>query len=115
QNSFSNGLEASPILWVDSETATSLLNKNLNKNNNVEEEGVVDAEVVDNNDNVKNEKQQPFSEMATDLAATSTVWLQKTFAHLHMPTITPNIKIPNLQIPNLHNFSSPKFSTMNFG
>ncbi|CAJ0869302.1 8283_t:CDS:2 [Entrophospora sp. SA101] len=107
--------QALPISWVESETAASLSNNN---DNDEEEEGIVDAEVV----SVKNEKQH-FSEMATDLASASTVWLQKTFAHLHMPNISkpsqinihlPNIKMPNLQMPNLNNFSSPKFSTMNF-
>ncbi|CAJ0753322.1 16929_t:CDS:1, partial [Entrophospora sp. SA101] len=102
---------ALPISWVESETAASLSNNN---DNDEEEEGIVDAEVV----SVKNEKQH-FSEMATDLASASTVWLQKTFAHLHMPNISkpsqinihlPNIKMPNLQMPNLNNFSSPKFS-----
>ncbi|CAJ0833767.1 11437_t:CDS:10 [Entrophospora sp. SA101] len=110
-----NYQKALPISWVESETAASLSNNN---DNDEEEEGIVDAEVV----SVKNEKQH-FSEMATDLASASTVWLQKTFAHLHMPNISkpsqinihlPNIKMPNLQMPNLNNFSSPKFSTMNF-
>ncbi|CAH1756159.1 4067_t:CDS:10 [Entrophospora sp. SA101] len=102
-SSLINDVEVSPISW-----------------------GIVDAEVVDNNNDdvvvgngsVKNEKQH-FSEMATDLATASTVWLQKTFAHLHMPAISKpsqiNTYLPNIKIPNLHNFSSPNFSTMNFG
>nr|CAG8438793.1 5539_t:CDS:10 [Entrophospora candida] len=102
-SSLINDVEVSPISW-----------------------GIVDAEVVDNNNgdvvvgngSVKNEKQH-FSEMATDLATASTVWLQKTFAHLHMPAISKpsqiNTYLPNIKIPNLHNFSSPNFSTMNFG
>jgi len=107
------------ISWVDSATANDLLRDNAD-----EDDGIVNAEVVDKK-NVK----QPFSEMATDLASASTIWLQKTFAHMHMPTIgkpsqiniplphikMPNLQMPNLQMPNLQNFSSPKFSTMNFG
>ncbi|CAG8436235.1 7106_t:CDS:10 [Funneliformis caledonium] len=107
------------ISWVDSATANDLL---LNKSE--EDDGIVNAEVVDKK-NIK----QPFSEMATDLASASTIWLQKTFAHMHMPTIgkpsqiniplpyikMPNLQMPNLQMPYLQNFSSPKFSTMNFG
>ncbi|CAI2166247.1 2979_t:CDS:10 [Funneliformis geosporum] len=107
------------ISWVDSATANDLL---LNKSE--EDDGIVNAEVVDKK-NIK----QPFSEMATDLASASTIWLQKTFAHMHMPTIgkpsqiniplpylkMPNLQMPNLQMPYLQHFSSPKFSTMNFG
>ncbi|CAB4489647.1 unnamed protein product [Rhizophagus irregularis] len=107
------------ISWVDSITANDLLQNNLD-----EDDGIVNAEVVE--DDKKNVK-QPFSEMATDLASASTIWLQKTFAHMHMPNISkpsqinipyikmPNLQMPNLQIPNLQNFSSPKFSTMTFG
>jgi hypothetical protein len=107
------------ISWVDSVTANDLLQNKLD-----EDDGIVNAEVVE--DDKKNVK-QPFSEMATDLASASTIWLQKTIAHMHMPSIgkpsqinipyikMPNLQMPNLQIPNLQNFSSPKFSTMTFG
>ncbi|RIA92219.1 hypothetical protein C1645_82014 [Glomus cerebriforme] len=107
------------ISWVDSATANDLLQNNLD-----EDDGIVNAEVVEDD---KKYIKQPFSEMATDLASASTIWLQKTFAHMHMPNISkpsqinipyikmPNLQMPNLQIPNLQTFSSPKFSTMTFG
>jgi len=98
------------ISWADSD-----------ENNLDENDEIVDAEVVE--DDKKNVK-QPFSEMATDLASASTIWLQKTFAHMHMPNISkpsqiniPYIKMPNLQMPNLQtlqNFSSPKFFYYDF-
>ncbi|CAG8757751.1 23764_t:CDS:2, partial [Racocetra persica] len=108
------------ISWVDAETASGLLHK-LKK-----EDGIVDAEVVDEGKKVT---KQPLCEIATDLATASTIWLQRTFAHMHMPNIgkppqiniqlpnikMPNLQMPNLQMPNLQNFSSPKFSTMTFG
>ncbi|CAG8633022.1 18830_t:CDS:2, partial [Gigaspora rosea] len=109
------------ISWVDAETASGLLNNKLKK-----DDGIIDAEVVDE---VKKITKQPLSEIATDLATASTIWLQRTFAHMHMPNIgkppqinihlpnikMPNLQMPNLQMPNLQNFSSPKFSTMTFG
>lgn len=113
-------VDAPNISWVDSETASDLLQEKVN-----EDDGIVNAEVVENE---KKPSKQPLSEiatdLATDLATASSIWLQKTFAHMYMPTISkppqiniplPNIKMPNLQMPNLQNFSSPKFSTMNFG
>ncbi|KAF0405052.1 Mga2p [Gigaspora margarita] len=109
------------ISWVDAETASGLLNNKLKK-----DDGIIDAEVVDEE---KKTNKQPLSEIATDLATASTIWLQRTFAHMHMPNIgkppqinihlpnikMPNLQMPNLQMPNLQNFSSPKFSTMTFG
>ncbi|RHZ47528.1 hypothetical protein Glove_578g31 [Diversispora epigaea] len=101
-------VNAPNISWVDSETARDLLQNKVNK-----EDGIVDAEVVEDE---KKPSKQPLSEIATDLATASSIWLQKTFAHMYMPNISkPPIPLPNIKMPNLQNFSSPKFSTMTFG
>ncbi|CAG8775157.1 6520_t:CDS:2, partial [Acaulospora morrowiae] len=108
------------ISWVDAKTARDLMHDEFDR-----DDEIVDAEVVEDE---KRYLKQPLSEIATDLATASTIWLQKTFAHMHMPTISkpsninitlpnikmPNLQMPNLQMPNLHNFSSPKLSTMTF-
>ncbi|CAG8582667.1 6864_t:CDS:10, partial [Acaulospora morrowiae] len=108
------------ISWVDAKTASDLMHDEFDR-----DDEIVDAEVVEDE---KKYLKQPLSEIATDLATASTIWLQKTFAHMHMPTISkpsninitlpnikmPNLQMPNLQMPNLHNFSSPKLSTMTF-
>ncbi|CAG8509661.1 14255_t:CDS:10 [Acaulospora colombiana] len=72
------------ISWVDSKTASDLMHDKFNQ-----DDGIVNAVVVEDE---KKYLKQPLSEIATDLATASTIWLQKTFAHMHMPMITVRIK-----------------------
>ncbi|CAG8487021.1 8074_t:CDS:10 [Ambispora gerdemannii] len=97
------------IEWVDSKTATKLL---LQEQAHINDEIPI-AEPIEDDKKPK----QPLA----DLANVSSIWLQKTFAHLHMPTLSkpsqiniqlPNIKMPHLQMPNIN--MPQKFSTMTF-
>ncbi|CAG8583034.1 2206_t:CDS:2 [Ambispora leptoticha] len=105
--------ETPNIEWIDSETAAKLM---LQDQTLVNDEIPI-AEPVEDDKKPK----QPLTDLANDLANVSSIWLQKTFAHLHMPTLSkpspiniqlPNIKMPHLQMPNIN--MPQKFSTMAF-